>query len=236
MSIKIALGGGGDPPDSVNIDNWFVSNMLGPKLLYVVEAAVPEIWSKKDAVEWLRKSKAYSNLEITVLADLAEIDEDTLLGFDGLYLLGGNTFKLWNKIRSAGFAGKLNTFLNASKPCFGLSAGAIILGADIRTACVGEQRDEDQYHTSQYTALNLLAGLAVHTHSTNNDRKALELLSMHIRRRIVCIPENSGIAIDGDSWVVKGNAPIEIVSDSTIDTVHPEHSIDHHKHESYQST
>ena len=57
-----------------------------------------------------------------------------LAAFDAIYVLGGNTFYLMNKIREFGFDKQIKDAIESGIPYIGSSAGSIVLGTTLKPA------------------------------------------------------------------------------------------------------
>lgn len=57
-----------------------------------------------------------------------------LTKFDAIYVLGGNTFYLMNKIRECGFDKQIRNAIENDIPYIGSSAGSIVLGTTLKPA------------------------------------------------------------------------------------------------------
>ena len=78
-----------------------------------------------------------------------------------MYIGGGNTFRLLAEIRKYGFEPALQDFAYRGKPIYGGSAGAAILGRDIRTV---NHIDNDDVGLMNTSALDLANGHSVWVH------------------------------------------------------------------------
>lgn len=69
-------------------------------------------------------------------------DPCELSDFDGIYIGGGNTYRLLQQVRTSGFDRAITRFIREGRPVYGGSAGAILLGSDIDTALLaGDSND-----------------------------------------------------------------------------------------------
>src|SRR3989344_8018960 len=63
--------------------------------------------------------------------------------YDVMYVCGGNTFYLMDKLRKTGFDKKITDFVNSGKVYVGVSAGSVIAGPDISIASPFDPNDVD---------------------------------------------------------------------------------------------
>jgi peptidase E len=197
MSTFLFLGGGGDPPDSKSIDAAFASILNGRSLLFIVDAVAPEMWSVEAAVTWLKSNTFYANIPVVVKDNIHDISDEDMAAAGGIYIMGGNTFKLLDRIKKSGFDSKLKSFLHGGRPVFGLSAGAIIFGASIATAACGLEHDENLVGLENLQSLDLFSGRLIATHYKNEDMDALIALGRELGREIIAIPEQAGLTLIG---------------------------------------
>ncbi|MCK9443436.1 MAG: Type 1 glutamine amidotransferase-like domain-containing protein [Tissierellaceae bacterium] len=114
-----------------------------------------------------------------------------------VYIAGGNTYKLMDIIRKSGFG----DFLKQERDkliIVGNSAGAVVLGKDIRTT-----NDEDIIGTEDTNGVGLVE-YSICPHYTDEKNVRLVNLSKILRHRIEGIAEKSGVAIDDNFTKVIG--------------------------------
>lgn len=106
-----------------------------------------------------------------------------------LYIAGGNTYKLIDIIRKSGFEDFLK---NESHRLIivGNSAGAVVLGKDIRTT-----NDDDIISVENTRGLGLV-DYSICPHYTEEKEDRLKKLSNILTHTIVGIPEKSGLVIN----------------------------------------
>lgn len=135
--------------------------------------------------------------------DLRQIDLNSSQ-YSGVYIGGGNTFKLLKIFKETRFDVSLKKFLENGGTVYGGSAGAIILGKDIMTCA---HLDENQVGLKDFSGLNLINEYSIWCHyESGND----ELIDKYIGSRqipVIAIPEKSGILLNGESIEVIGQEP-----------------------------
>lgn len=80
---------------------------------------------------------------ITVLNMNTEFDIKELQDFDVIYVCGGNTFSILNKMRETGIDTFIKSQINKGSIYIGVSAGSIIAGPDIEIAGWGVDGDSN---------------------------------------------------------------------------------------------
>lgn len=107
----------------------------------------------------------------------------------GVYIGGGNTVRLLAEIRGPAFASYLQGAA-AAVPIYGGSAGAIILGEDIRTT-----PEADSCEDNDARGLALLSGWSVTCHYSGS-RDELLAQSMRVGTPLVGLTESTGVIVE----------------------------------------
>lgn len=211
------LSGGGDPDQSKVVDEFFVSLLSRKKILYLPQAVAPHYWDYEKTYEWIKNHDVFDNLEITMWKDeelqnksFSDLDE-----FDAIYIMGGNTFTLLDKLSKYNFINILYQFLDSGRLLFGLSAGSILMGKSILVAQIGpdKQADTNDVGLTDFQGLDLLKGKTAYTHYGPAEDKQLFEYSKKYNAEIIGIPEESGIYVEGDKVTVLGTKSVVIIKD-----------------------
>lgn len=187
----------------------------------MTEAAVPEVMSREDARKWLLSGPIYRRRNIITLEDSSIISERYLAGIAGIYILGGNTFKLLNYLSHVRLIAPLKQFIESGRPVLGIGAGAIIMGKTIETASVGREQQVNAIRLRELDGLDYFAGRLVMTNFEDEDRSRLTGLARAKRTEIICITEDSGAVFDGTRLTAVGDSPIVIIKSEGEVTVDP---------------
>lgn len=205
---RLILAGGGDPKDSKLLDIFYNKLLRKKRLLFLPQAVAPKMWSYDRAYFWLRKNKALRNVKIQMWKTLVKRSFNDLAGFGTVYIMGGNTFELAYKLRKTGFIQHLARFIDSGRVVYGISAGAVILGRNIKIAQVGPEADENRIGLRNLTGLNLLKGYNIHPHyKAEHDHELFD----HLRKTripFIAIPEKSGIYMEGERMHPIGFEPV----------------------------
>ena len=193
---KIILAGGGDAEESYLVDELFKDILPSKSFLFLPQAISPEIWSYEKSFEWIGKPKAFKDFNITMWKEIKNVTLNELLEYEAIYLMGGNTFKLLKCLRDTHMFELLKDYLNHGKTIYGISAGAIIMGRHIKTAALGPEKDENLVSLKDFTSLDLLNGAIVLTHYNEEVDQELFEMSKNDGKKIICIPETSGILVE----------------------------------------
>jgi dipeptidase E len=202
---KLALAGGGGAEDSRLLDEVFAS-WMGPRgrLLYL-PVALRGIRSFESCLEWITGTFAPLNItRISMWTDLAEHPAHDLANFDAVYLGGGNTFSLLAQLLDSGFDQHLRAYAQAGGILYGGSAGAIVLGRDIRTA---NQMDRNEINLREVNCLNLAKDHATWPHYQPQQDQLIEEFVRASRQPVLAISERSGIIVESDGMLTVGLEP-----------------------------
>jgi dipeptidase E len=191
---RIALAGGGGADDSRLLDEVFAS-WVGPqgRLLYL-PIALRGLRPFELCLEWITGTFAPLNLtHITMWTDLAEHQSHEFEEFEAIYIGGGNTYSLLAELIDSGFDRHLKTYAQSGGVIYGGSAGAIVLGKDIRTA---KDMDRNNVGLVEVNCLNLVKGYSILPHYQPEMDKLIAEFARNYRLPVLGIPERSGVVIE----------------------------------------
>ena len=106
--MKILLSGGGEPEQVKPLDDYFAKSMNGGKVLYIPVAMYKVPYN--ECKEWFKKTYEYCNFDMDMCTDLSKIK--SLDEYTGVFIGGGNTFKLLKEIKESKFDKVLNMCSN----------------------------------------------------------------------------------------------------------------------------
>jgi dipeptidase E len=191
--MKVVAGGGGSAEDEVEVLSYFC-NAVGTnaRVLNVPWAQLDH--AAPEHAEWACSTLLARGVARVDTAQSLAIPDAGLEAYDGVFLGGGNTYRLLDRLRSTGLATHLVASVRAGLPCYGGSAGAIVLGAHIGTCA---HLDCDEVGTTDLRGLDLFGGFAVWCHYTLRDGASVLGFSRERGLRVLAIPENAGFQFDG---------------------------------------
>jgi len=203
---RIFLSGGGGASDSIYLDKKFVSVLdLDEPLIYIPVAMTSKPY--EECYTWFQSIFPPLGVKkIEMLVDLRHINKKILDNSTGIYIGGGDTIKLLREVHQSNFDQYLINYIKRGNPVYGGSAGAIILGKDIRTA--PEARDLDENNSM---GLNILSGYSVYCHYDPSQN--IKNIQRNLKHSLIAIPERSGVYIEGRDLEVLGFEPICIIMD-----------------------
>lgn len=197
---KIFLAGGGDEKASIDLDKKFVSLLDPTKTLIYIPNAMQEK-KYKACLRWF--TSVFTPLGVKNIRMLNTMDGNlNLKTVSGIYLGGGDANKLLKEIYNSSFDNTLQEAIKMDKPIYGGSAGAIVLGKDVRSAPEAREKKAEESR-----GLNLIFGYSVYCHYNKSSDDIFSVKKM-LSCPIVAIPENSGIYVEENVLQVIGAAPI----------------------------
>ena len=209
--MPLYLTGGGEQEDFKGLDRLFLEKLPKGAGILLVPLAVDED-EYEDAL--LRVEECFGGSskvdKIELCEDVNKYSFDDLKGFDAVFLEGGNTFQLIQAVRQTSFFDNLEQFLLDGGHIYADSAGAIVLGAHVRTAFLGEDADEDFEKLQDYRGLNLIEPYAVHCHHESSDQDSINDLMYETGTPILALAEPCGVFIEAGKLKVFGKAHLEI--------------------------
>jgi dipeptidase E len=201
------LGGGGNEKKSKLLDTEFVASLpSNPRILYIPLAMSSNLHRK--CYEWITKAfHKFGITNIEMWCDLREKMWRDVKEFDAIYIGGGNTFRLMKILRETNFVKILKKF-SKKKPIYGGSAGAIILGKDIRTA-----QDKNYVKIKNFSGLNLVFNYSIWCHY----KRPHDLLIKDFVKRIspvIAIPEDGGVVVKSSKITSVGFSSCYIIQEN----------------------
>jgi dipeptidase E len=192
--VKVALGGGGGVSDSRLLDEVFAAWIGSQGRLLYLPCALRGIRSFESCLEWIKDTFASFNItDITMWTDLSEHRASDLDQFDAVYIGGGNTFALLAELRKSGFENHLSEYVRRGKAVYGGSAGAAVLGRDIRTV---SYLDCNEVGLVETTGLDLAMGHAIWVHYQPQDDSLIDAFVRQYQQSVIALSERSGIVIE----------------------------------------
>jgi dipeptidase E len=135
---------------------------------------------------------------------LAEHQGHELEEFDAVYIGGGNTYSLLAELIQSGFDNHLKVYAAAGGIIYGGSAGAVVLGKDIRTV---SHMDRNDIGLLEVNCLNLANGHSIWPHYAVQDDTHIEELVQKYRYPILGISERSGVILESGEMRSVGFEP-----------------------------
>ncbi|MAF51307.1 MAG: hypothetical protein CMH64_04420 [Nanoarchaeota archaeon] len=182
----LILSGGAGKDNEKKINDIFLSIVKKSPILYIPIAMEPKNYPNCE--KWINKTLKHK--KITMLSDFSK--KISLSKFKGIYIGGGNTFKLLKEIKDNKWVSKLKKFKGVIA---GGSAGAIIFAKDISAAGFGTLKDKNKVKLKDLKGLNLINNYNLQCHYYSKEKS---LILRHIKRTktpMIALPNDSGILV-----------------------------------------
>ena len=210
------LSGGGSGEDSRELDEEFIKKIDKDKpLLYIPLAREPPYES---CLDWIKSNfKIFQFNKFEMVKSLEELKNKKLKNYSGIYIGGGDTYKLLNDLRISGFLKVLSDYVKSGGIVYGGSAGAIIFGKNISTA-----NDKNEVKITDFKGLHKVGKFSIYCHYVDSEKEKVELYIKKNKNPVIALPEKTGITIDKDDVKVVGTEPVYIFDGENLSKVFPE--------------
>lgn len=203
----ILSGGGGVAKNPAAYELFAASVDKSRPVLYVPFASTPEKYV--DNYANFVRNMAVLGIMSTRLADSPDYFRTADLGdLGGIYVAGGNTFRLLRDLRESGGLEKIKAFVKNGGAYIGSSAGAIIGGADIMPIIF---MDSNAVMLEDTRGMDMIRGWSTIAHygdaSTefkNNEWYASTERLAKKYDKLIALSEEAAIVIDGERVYILG--------------------------------
>ncbi|MBR4507378.1 MAG: Type 1 glutamine amidotransferase-like domain-containing protein [Alphaproteobacteria bacterium] len=209
--MKLILCGGGWAEKTVIPNKLFETLIDTSKpILYIPLARNAGEDNYDSCKTWLEGE--FQNIrhgEIVMLRSVSEIADKNVNDFTGVFIGGGNTYKLLKELKEGPAFDWLQEYIQTNGVIYGCSAGSIIFGHDI-DACL--YMDENNVALTDVKGFNSIFGFSFTAHYTNKNeektKKATDYLIEYSKKTLVlALPEEDSLYINGDLVKVIGSRP-----------------------------
>lgn len=216
--MKLFLSGGGCGEQTIDAMREF-ENLLDKNkpLLYIPLAMEQEKYDS--CLEWFSKEvKSINITHIHMVRSIEELEIKELNDYCGIFIGGGNTYKLLNDFKKSKAYSNIKDFINNGGVIFGGSAGAIIFGEDIDTCKMSDNKDVIEIeNTKGYNFLNNISLLCHYKDGQEKTKKNIEYLKDYSKnRKILYLPEEDTIFINDNKEVIIGKKNYCIVENGNV--------------------
>lgn len=187
-----------------NLKNFFISQLpKEPKncsllLIFYKLDIEPEVY-----IEYTKeKIKSIGITDVTYFDMHNEKFVDINNKFDIIWVCGGNTYCILDRMKKT----KIFNFIKKSmiednSLYFGVSAGSIIAGYDIKLAGWGSESDENTINLKNLTGLNF-TDISILPHYKKSMKKELEKLKKTINYSIIGITDEEAVFIEDENYKI----------------------------------
>lgn len=131
---------------------------------------------------------------ITYLNIARERSHPRLADYDAVYICGGNTYFILNRLRKTGLASSLKRYVLSGGLYIGVSAGSIIAGQDISIAGWGSEGDPNDIKLKNLSGLRL-TNITIFPHYKANLRNEIEEFKKTVNSPVEVIKDKEAIVI-----------------------------------------
>ena len=114
-----------------------------------------------------------------------EISYDEIKSFDTMYVCGGYTLHLLNKVREVGFDSLIREFINNNKLYLGVSAGSIIVGPRVQ----------------EVSGLNII-DIIISPHYCNENKEKVKDLEVTSGYKVVSLTDKQAILVENNAFIM----------------------------------
>lgn len=207
--MKIFLCGGGDGIQSASAYQRFADVIDSTKPLLYIPLAM-ERTQYPGCYEWISTELEHLRLpKIRMIQSASELEKIDFNRYCALFIGGGNTYKLLWELKAGRCFEKIYRYIRQGGIIFGSSAGAIIFGRDLESCQLDDANDVGLTETDGF---DLLDGACLLCHYTNRTPEKDEATTRHLiqlseRRKIIALPEEDTLYINGEKLELIGTRP-----------------------------
>ena len=195
------LSGGGDFKDSFELDAKLFSLLdNNSKILYIPVALKRDKIGYESCYDWfstiISGHSSKKDIDFTMLLENDNMPDFGL--YDAIYIGGGNTYRLLDYIYQKDIKKQFLDFIKNGGIVYGGSAGAIIMGKDIR---IVEEENDKNY--KNFMGLNLIQNKSVLCHYRENLDLQIFTFIKQFNSQVLALPENAGLILDASGKIIE---------------------------------
>ena len=216
--MRLILSGGGSKEKAKEAYEIFARELGGGKVLYI-----PLAWDNgnmEDCINWLRSELLpYGVTNIEDVLDAKLITKERLAQCSGVFIGGGNTFKLLKILKETQAFNNLKEFIDNNGLIMGGSAGALLFGKSIDTCLKTDLNiaytDENYVGLKDTVGFDKLDGYSLFVHYEKKEEQK-EITAKNIQmllksgHKLICLPEETSLWVTDDKIDVIGQKPATI--------------------------
>ena len=228
--MRLILNGGGSDEQLKESFEIFASEVNGGKVLYVPLARPYE--NMEECINWFRgQVSQFGITNIEQILDPNDITKEKLKETSGVYIGGGNSYQLLKGLKETHAFENLKEYIENSGLVMGGSAGALIFGECIDTCLKDELtikhcNDENKVKLIDTTGFNYINGYSIFPHYKklteqyeDTQKRVDKLLKQGYK--LVCLPEETSLWINGNEMRIIGQKPAEIFDGKNKKIIQP---------------
>lgn len=229
--MRLILNGGGDGDKIKKSYELFASIVNGGKIMYI-----PLAWengSYEDCLKFLTKElEPYKNkiTDIDLITNANQITKERLQNVTGVFVGGGNTYKLLKMLKDTEAFDNLKEFIKRKDTVvMGCSAGALIWGKSIDTCKddglnIKSICDVNNVGLKDTLGFNAINGYSLIVHY-NKIEEQKPLIKQRIERllkegyELICLPEETSLYYNNGMYRIIGDTPADVFKNPNINDV-----------------
>ena len=228
--MRLILNGGGSDEQIKEALEIFTRELNGGKVLYV-----PLAWpyrNMEDCINWfVGQVSQFGITNIEQILNPNDLTKEKLKEASGVFIGGGNTYQLLKGLKETHAFENLKEYIENGGLIMGGSAGALIFGECIDTCLKDELvikscNDENKVGLKDTKGFNCIKGYSILPHYKklpeqypDIQKRVDKLLKQDYK--LVCLPEETSLWIDGNQTQIIGSKPAEIITKNKIQIVEP---------------
>ena len=216
--MRLFLCGGGSGEKTIEANKIFSSIIDHSKpLLYIPLAMNSDKYPS--CLEWITEEmKDIDLVGIDMVTSSNDLVEKDFNNYCGIFIGGGNTFKLLSELKESGAFDKIKNFIDNDGVVFGGSAGAIIFGKDLESCVLDDSNDVGLTDIEGFNAINDISLLCHYTNrSSEKDMESMKyLLELSKKKKVIALPEEDTMYINGEDMTVIGTRPYYVFENGLI--------------------
>lgn len=210
--MNLILCGGGWGQKTTNSNKLFESLIKGSKpVLYIPLAREQGDDNYQYCKTWLI-TKAFKDIKlgnIVVVHSAREIADKSINDFAGVFIGGGNPYKLLKELTDGHVIDWLDKYLQTDGVIYGSSAGAMLFGKNVDSADYLVKNEVSLQNTD---GLNKVLGLSIAPHYTNANNKISKKATMYLieyskKTPVLALPEEDSLYMNNKNVTVIGTKP-----------------------------
>jgi len=227
--MRLILSGGGDGAQVKESYELFAKELKGGKVLYI-----PLAWNHgnmESCIDWLRSElQPFGVKDIEDVLKPEDITKERLSKASGVFIGGGNTFKLLKMLKETDAFENLKEYINNNGLVMGGSAGALIFGKSIETCLKDELsvrgNDENLVGLKDTNGFDAVKGCSLFVHykrkpeeNKNTEKKVDKLVNAG--HKLICLPEETSVCVFDNKLTIIGQKPAEIYTNKFKEISYP---------------
>ena len=220
MKLILCGGGAGEKNTLANAKlNEIIDN--SKPILYVPLAFDEDEHPYDSCFEWIQEELKNVQIPyIDMVRTFEELASKKYNEYSAMFIGGGNTYKLLKGLKESGSFNKIKEYIENDGVVLGSSAGTVIFSEDIDIISSMDPNDVKLMDTKGFGVLN---GISFFPHYTNIKKKLSaeenelrtkrftdSIIEFSYNSKVIAIPEEDAIYVNGDTYEVIGTLPYYI--------------------------